>query len=313
MGSHRRLFSRRSIAGLVVGIVLGFNLASWIAVPVPSHTDIEIELIANSRGDGNRIDYQQFHLGVARVRRNNKIAFAKSSKDCDHESVDYGAEKVNSNAKRIEQESVLNFDRSNVRMEEAEEESQDFDDGFDEFDLEEERRKRQKELEKFYESDEAEDEGEVESEDEMLENFQYPVNVKKYVDYETEMTSQIAKRKKQRDNNLRNNIKALDRELEANSKNKINIVRDRKHFIYIGVLTAQKYLQTRGRAIMDTWAKKVPGTVEFYVGEGVENVNDGGPPLPLVKLKTVKDDSYPPQKKSFLLLKTMHDIYLNSG
>ena len=310
MGSHRRLFSRRSVVGLVVGIVLGFNLASWIAVPVPSHTDIEIELIANARG----MDYQQFRLGVARVRRNHKIAIAKSGKDCDHEVIEYRDDGVQARgSRRKEQELDLSPGHQKAVMEDFEnEDNQEFGDNFNEFDLEEERRKRQKELEKFYESDEVEDEGQLGEENEMLEDFQYPVNVKKYVDYETEMTSQTAMRKKRLENNFRNKNMRFDLNREDNV-GKTKVIHDNKHFIYVGVLTAQKYLQTRGRAIMDTWAKKVPGTVEFYVGEGVENVEDGSEPLPLVKLKTVKDDAYPPQKKSFLLLKTMHDIYLNSG
>uniref|UniRef100_H2Z1X9 Hexosyltransferase n=1 Tax=Ciona savignyi TaxID=51511 RepID=H2Z1X9_CIOSA len=89
---------------------------------------------------------------------------------------------------------------------------------------------------------------------------------------------------------------------------------DRNHFLYVGVLTAQKYLTTRGRAIRHTWAPHVPGKVEFYVGENVDDVDDGaGDALPLVRLQSVQDDVYPPQKKSFLLLKRMYDAYLNSG
>uniref|UniRef100_F6PHI7 Hexosyltransferase n=1 Tax=Ciona intestinalis TaxID=7719 RepID=F6PHI7_CIOIN len=89
---------------------------------------------------------------------------------------------------------------------------------------------------------------------------------------------------------------------------------DRNHFLYIGVLTAQKYLATRGRAIHHTWEPHVPGKVEFYVGEGVEEINaEKKDPLPLVNLQSVQDDVYPPQKKSFLLLKRMYDSYLNSG
>ena len=308
MGS-RRLFSRRSVAGLVVGIVLGFNLASWIAIPVSNHTDIEIELVAGGGGIGNRMDYKQLRLGVARVRRNNKIGLLNSGKNCDHEVVEYGDKEQEFKEKQKEpKRKPSNENEDETPMEDPEDED------FDEFDLEEERRKRQKELEVFYESDvESEDEGEIGEDSEMLEDFQYPVNVKKYVDYEPEITSQSAKRKLGSRKNKEIVKDRRKQQLDENSEYKMKKAHDRKHFIYVGVLTAQKYLPTRGRAIMDTWAKRVPGKVEFYVGEGVENIQDGGTPLPLVRLKGVQDDAYPPQKKSFLLLKSMYDSYLNSG
>lgn len=55
-----------------------------------------------------------------------------------------------------------------------------------------------------------------------------------------------------------------------------------------------------------TWAQTVPGRVEFFSSEG----SDTSIPIPIVALKNV-DDSYPPQKKSFMMLKYMHDHYLD--
>ncbi|XP_072321176.1 chondroitin sulfate synthase 1 [Eucyclogobius newberryi] len=76
-------------------------------------------------------------------------------------------------------------------------------------------------------------------------------------------------------------------------------------FLFVGVMTAQKYLNTRAVAAHRTWAQTVPGRVEFFSSEG----SDSSIPIPIVALKNV-DDSYPPQKKSFMMLKYMHDHYL---
>ncbi|XP_064426070.1 chondroitin sulfate synthase 1 isoform X1 [Mirounga angustirostris] len=81
--------------------------------------------------------------------------------------------------------------------------------------------------------------------------------------------------------------------------------RDR-NFLFVGVMTAQKYLQTRAVAAYRTWSKTIPGKVEFFSSEG----SDTSIPIPIVPLRGV-DDSYPPQKKSFMMLKYMHDHYLD--
>ncbi|XP_058803787.1 chondroitin sulfate synthase 1 [Phymastichus coffea] len=77
--------------------------------------------------------------------------------------------------------------------------------------------------------------------------------------------------------------------------------------LYVGVMTASKYLETRARAVHESWAREVPGRVGFYSSA------DSRPPrsypqLPLVALGGV-DDSYPPQKKSFLMLQHMWQRY----
>ncbi|XP_029472946.1 chondroitin sulfate synthase 3, partial [Rhinatrema bivittatum] len=80
-----------------------------------------------------------------------------------------------------------------------------------------------------------------------------------------------------------------------------------RSFLYVGVMTAKKYLGTRAVAAYRTWAPLIPGRVEFFSSQGSEDV---ALPLPLVSLPGV-DDSYPPQKKSFMMLKYMHDRYLD--
>ncbi|XP_061669403.1 chondroitin sulfate synthase 1 isoform X1 [Syngnathoides biaculeatus] len=77
-------------------------------------------------------------------------------------------------------------------------------------------------------------------------------------------------------------------------------------FLFVGVMTAQKYLNSRAVAAHRTWAQSIPGRVEFFSSEG----SDTSAPVPVVALSGV-DDSYPPQKKSFMMLKYMHDHYLD--
>ncbi|MBN3318353.1 CHSS3 synthase, partial [Atractosteus spatula] len=83
-----------------------------------------------------------------------------------------------------------------------------------------------------------------------------------------------------------------------------------RHFLYVGVMTAKKYLASRAVAAHRTWTRSIPGKVEFYSSEGSDIV-----PVPIsvpvVSLPGV-DDSYPPQKKSFMMLKYMHDNYLDT-
>ncbi|XP_074321839.1 chondroitin sulfate synthase 3 [Stegastes partitus] len=82
-----------------------------------------------------------------------------------------------------------------------------------------------------------------------------------------------------------------------------------KHFLFVGVMTAQKYLSTRAVAAYETWTSSIPGKVEFFSSAGSGSVHVPVP-VPVVSLAGV-DDSYPPQKKSFMMLKYIHDHYLD--
>lgn len=82
---------------------------------------------------------------------------------------------------------------------------------------------------------------------------------------------------------------------------------DSRKLIFIGVMTAQKYLETRAMAVYNTWANHLPGRVVFFAGADAEVP----PGLPVVQLHGV-DDTYPPQKKSFLMLKYMFEHYGDS-
>ena len=85
-----------------------------------------------------------------------------------------------------------------------------------------------------------------------------------------------------------------------------------RDFLYVGVMTAQKYLGSRALAAQRTWARFIPGRVEFFSSQQPPNAGVGQPPppLPVIALPGV-DDSYPPQKKSFMMIKYMHDHYLD--
>lgn len=82
-----------------------------------------------------------------------------------------------------------------------------------------------------------------------------------------------------------------------------------RHFLYVGVMTAKKYLDTRAVAAYRTWAPYIPGKVEFFSSQGSEEIQLPEP-VPVISLPGV-DDSYPPQKKSFMMIKHMHDKYLD--
>lgn len=76
-----------------------------------------------------------------------------------------------------------------------------------------------------------------------------------------------------------------------------------KKLLFVGVMTAQKYLDTRAAAVYDTWGRQINGDVAFFTSATAQAPPQVGH-LPLVRLRDV-DDSYPPQKKSFYMLQYM--------
>lgn len=81
----------------------------------------------------------------------------------------------------------------------------------------------------------------------------------------------------------------------------------RKTLLFVGVMTAQKYLATRARAVYETWGREIPGRIAFFTS-ATSVPPSNRPDLPIVRLRGV-DDSYPPQKKSFLMLQYMWERY----
>lgn len=80
----------------------------------------------------------------------------------------------------------------------------------------------------------------------------------------------------------------------------------KKSLLFVGVMTANKYLNTRAPAVHSTWGTTIPGKMAFFSASTATSEFE----IPLVGLKGV-DDSYPPQKKSFMMLKYMHDHCLD--
>ncbi|KAI4480409.1 hypothetical protein M0802_014254 [Mischocyttarus mexicanus] len=81
------------------------------------------------------------------------------------------------------------------------------------------------------------------------------------------------------------------------------------NLLFVGVMTAKKYLDTRAKAVYETWGQELPGKIAFFSSES-STVPENCPNLPLVPLNRV-DDSYPPQKKSFMMLQYMWNHYGN--
>ena len=84
--------------------------------------------------------------------------------------------------------------------------------------------------------------------------------------------------------------------------------RSRK-MLLVGVITAQDYLATRAVAVYGTWGIEVD-KILFYVGDDCV-VPQYLSMLPTMKLAGVPDQVYPPQRKVFMMLKHMHDHYID--
>lgn len=80
----------------------------------------------------------------------------------------------------------------------------------------------------------------------------------------------------------------------------------RDGLIFVGIMTAKKFIDNRGLASYRTWARTINGRVMFFSSEG--STSRYG--VPVVALPSV-NDHYPPQKKSFMMLKYMHDHFLD--
>lgn len=84
-----------------------------------------------------------------------------------------------------------------------------------------------------------------------------------------------------------------------------NVHNSNRSLLFVGVMTADKYLDTRALAVYRTWGKDLPGRMAFFSSKHSRSSY-----LPLVALPGV-DDRYPPQKKSFMMLLYMHDNFID--
>ena len=76
-------------------------------------------------------------------------------------------------------------------------------------------------------------------------------------------------------------------------------------FIFVGVMTAEIFLQTRAQAVFDTWGRNVAGNLTFFSSQTHQKSR-----LPVISLPDV-DDSYPPLKKSLMMIKYIHDHHID--
>ena len=85
------------------------------------------------------------------------------------------------------------------------------------------------------------------------------------------------------------------------------VERENRQLIFVGVMTAERFLETRAKAVFDTWGKDVPGKLTFFSShrETHKTLN-----APVVSLPDV-DDSYPPLKKSLMMVKYMYVHHLD--
>ena len=88
-----------------------------------------------------------------------------------------------------------------------------------------------------------------------------------------------------------------------------------RKLLLIGVVTAQRYLDTRARGVFQTWAKDAIPDVYFYTGRSPDDastITATTTDLPVVSLADVDDNQYPPQRKVFGMLRHMFDHHIDA-
>lgn len=94
-----------------------------------------------------------------------------------------------------------------------------------------------------------------------------------------------------------------------NNNNSIVNFQNQKNnnLLLLGIITAAKFVDNRAYTIWKTWGQSVPGNLFFF--SSFDTISNHTSEIPLVYLKGV-DDVYPPQKKSFALMRWMYDNYV---
>lgn len=80
------------------------------------------------------------------------------------------------------------------------------------------------------------------------------------------------------------------------------------NLLMVGIMTAENFVNNRAWTVWQTWAQNIPGKLWFFVAESTKSAHEDE--LPLIRLKGV-DDVYPPQKKSFAMIRWMYDNYVS--
>lgn len=81
-----------------------------------------------------------------------------------------------------------------------------------------------------------------------------------------------------------------------------------RRFIFIAVMTSEKYITTRARGVWETWGRNIPGRLVFFTGR-MNHSSYYKQDMPIIQLD-VQDDTYPPQRKSFIMLKYVYENFL---
>nr|XP_002131640.1 chondroitin sulfate synthase 1-like [Ciona intestinalis] len=76
--------------------------------------------------------------------------------------------------------------------------------------------------------------------------------------------------------------------------------------LYVGVITAEKFLPTRSVAVNNTWGNQAD-KLEFFAANGTPEEYG----VPVVSLEGVSDHEYPPQKKAFRMLQHICTHHIN--
>ena len=79
-----------------------------------------------------------------------------------------------------------------------------------------------------------------------------------------------------------------------------------RKLLFVGVVTAVKYLETRATGIYNTWGRELS---DLYFFASQPDDRDLG--LPIITLPGINDTQYPPQRKVYHMLKYMHDHYID--
>ena len=85
-------------------------------------------------------------------------------------------------------------------------------------------------------------------------------------------------------------------------------------FVYVAMMSAERYLDGRASAAVDTWARDVSELRKNNETVKVEIFATGRTEIKGVNVRQlpgVPDNVYPPQRKSFSMLRYLHDHYIN--
>ena len=89
--------------------------------------------------------------------------------------------------------------------------------------------------------------------------------------------------------------------------------RRKRKFLYVAMMSADKFVDTRVKTAAQTWASSLK-TWNRDSGVDVEifaQSNYTGIPHHIVKMPGISDNVYPPQKKSFSMMRYVHDHKVN--